>query len=30
MSVRQGDNEPLEDYMKRFNQEAMQVEDFTD
>ena len=30
MSVRQGDNEPLEDYARRFNQEAMQVEDFTD
>ena len=30
MSVRQGDNEPLEDYTRRFNQEAMQVEDFTD
>ena len=30
MSVRQGDNEPLEDYTIRFNQEAMQVEDFTD
>ena len=30
MLVRQGDNEPLENYMRRFNQEAMQVEDFTD
>ena len=30
MSVRQGDNETLEDYTRRFNQEAMQVEDFTD
>ena len=29
MSVRQGDNELLQDYTRRFNQEAMQVEDFT-
>ena len=30
MSVRQGENESLEAYTKRFNNEAMLVEDFTD
>ena len=30
MSVKQGENEPLDEYAKRFNDEAMQVEDYID